>query len=216
MTGSLDELHTWLHSYLRFSLLEKRFLSYLDTSSIPPRHPAICRALRLCSYRNLDRSSTIRWIDQESSWTLNSFSIAGGSIELLFLCLCFVSRHLLDICICRCCVSRHLSWQMSRHLYLSRITEDLYIGFSRFGSHFLDLSRSIRAYSPPKHFLLPLNLQPTWFLAFPCFKSLGMCSFSLIFHAFHAFRPRFWGFWKNLEFFKINELLLKFLGWVFD
>ena len=137
-------------------------------------------------------------------------------IELLFLCLCFVSWHHLDSCICQHCVSWYLSRQMSRHLYLLRITEDLYIGFLRFGSHFLNLSQSIRAYSPPKHFLLPLNLQPTWFSAFPCFKSLGMCSSSLIFHAFHAFRPRFWGFWKILGFFKINELLLKFLGWVFD
>ena len=57
----------------------------------------------------------------------------------------------------------------SRHLYLLRITKDLYIGFSRSSSHFLDLSWSIRAYSPLKHFLLPLNLQPTWFSAFPCF-----------------------------------------------
>ena len=215
LTGFLVELHAWLHLYLCFSLLEKWFLSYFDTSSISPRHLTICWALKLCSYCNLDRSSTTRWIDRESSWTFDSFSTASGLIKLLFLCLCFVSRHLLDSCICRRCVSRHISRQMSRHLYLLRVTEDLYIGFSRFGSHFLDLSRSICAYSPPKHFLLPLNLQPTWFSAFPCFKSLGICSFSLIFHAFHAFRPRFWGFWKILGFFKINELL-KFLGWVFD
>ena len=71
-------------------------------------------------------------------------------------------------------------------------------------------SRSICAYSPPKHSLLSQNLQPTWFSAFPCFKSLGMISFSLIIHAFHAFRPRFWGFWKILGFFKIVECLLKF------
>ena len=36
------------------------------------------------SYCNLNGSSTARWIDRESSWTLDSFSIAGGSIELLF------------------------------------------------------------------------------------------------------------------------------------
>ena len=75
---------------------------------------------------------------------------------------------------------------------------------------FLILSRSIRSYSPYEHFLLPLILQPTWFSAFPCFKSLGTCSFSFILHAFHAFRPRFWGFWNFLGFFKIDELLLKF------
>ena len=81
---------------------------------------------------------------------------------------------------------------------------------ARSDPHFLDLSRSIRTYSPLKHSLLSLNLQPTWFLAFPCFKSLGMISFSLIIHAFHAFRPRFWDFLKILGFFKIVECLLKF------
>ena len=152
LTGSLVKLRAWLHSYLCFFLLEKQFLSYLDTSSIPPWHLAICRALKLCSYHNLDISSIARWIDWESSWTLDSFSTVGGSIELLFLCLCFVSRHLLDSCICWRCFYRRLSQQMSRHFYLSRITEDLYIGFSLSGSHFLNLSQSIRTYSPPKHF----------------------------------------------------------------
>ena len=123
LIGSLVELNAWLHSYLCFSLLQKWFLSYLDTSLIPSRHLAICWDLKFCCYHNLDRSSTSRWIDWESSWTLNSFSTVGGSIELLFLCLYFVSQHLLNSCICRRCFSRHLS----RHLYLSRITEDLYI-----------------------------------------------------------------------------------------
>ena len=203
LTGSLFELYAWLHSYLCFSLLEKWFLSYFDTSSIPPRHLAICRALKLCSYRNLDRSSTTRWIDRESSWTFDSFSTHGGSIKPHLLCLMFLY---LNTCIYRWQNPRHLA----RHLYLSRITEALYIGLSQSGSHFLNLSRSIHSYSPPKHFLLPLNLQLTWFSAFPCFKSLGICSCSLIFHAFHAFRPRFWGFWNFLGFFKIDELLLKF------
>ena len=104
LTGSLVELHTWLHSYLSvFSLLEKRFLSYLDTSSIPPRPLAICWAFKLYSYRNLNKSSIARWIDRESSWTIDSFSTVGGSIELLFLCLYFVPRHLLDGFICRRC-----------------------------------------------------------------------------------------------------------------
>ena len=80
----------------------------------------------------------------------------------------------------------------------------------RSNPHFLDLSQSIYAYSPPKHSLLSQNLQPTWFLAFPCFKSLGMISFSLFYMHFHVLKPRFWGFWKILGFFKIVELLLKF------
>ena len=77
LNGSLVELHVWLHSYLYFSLPEKRFLSNLDTSSIPPWRLAFCRAPKVFSYRNLD-----------------SLSTAGGSIELLFLCLCFFSRQL--------------------------------------------------------------------------------------------------------------------------
>ena len=81
---------------------------------------------------------------------------------------------------------------------------------------FLDLSRSIHSYSPPKHFLLPLNLQPTWFSAFSCFKSLSICSFSLILHAFHAFRPRFWGFWNFFWVFQNWWVIVKILGWVFD
>ena len=83
LIGSLVELHAWLHSYLCFSLLEKRFLSNLDTSSIPPWHLAICWALKLFSYHNFNRSSIARWIDRESSWTLDSFSTVGGSIKLL-------------------------------------------------------------------------------------------------------------------------------------
>ena len=75
---------------------------------------------------------------------------------------------------------------------------------------FLDLSLNRSIFSPPKHYFLSQNLQPMWFLNSPCFKSLGMLSFLFILHAFHAFRSRFWGFWKILEFFKIVEFLLKF------
>ena len=115
----------------------------------------------------------------------------------------------LDSCIYRRCFSQYLPQQMSRHLYLSRITEDLYRCSSRSSSHFLNLSRSIRTYSPSKHTLLTPNLQPTWFLAFPCSNHLVWSIFSLILHAFHVLKPRFLGFWKILGFFKIDELLLK-------
>ena len=109
LIGSVVELHAWLHSYLCFSFLEKRFLSYLDTSSTP----GYLLSFQTFSYHNSDRSSTTRWIDQESSWTFDSFSIAGGSIKILFLCLCFVPWHILDSCICRRCFSRHLPRQMA-------------------------------------------------------------------------------------------------------
>ena len=60
LTGSLVELHALLHSYLCFSLLEKQFLSYLDTSLTL----GYLLSFQAFSYCNLDRSS-----------------IFGGSIE---------------------------------------------------------------------------------------------------------------------------------------
>ena len=41
-----------------------------------------------------------------------------------------------------------------------------------------------------------------------------MILISLFLHAFHTFRPRFWVFEKILGFFKIDEIFVKFLGWV--
>ena len=178
LTGSLFELYAWLHSYLCFSLLEKWFLSYLNTSSISPRHLAICRALMLCSYRNLDRSSTTRWIDRESSWTFDSLSTASGLIELLFLCLCFVSRHLLDSCICRRCVSRHISWQMSRHLSTPLSVENYWGSIYRFFAIWFSFPRSLSIYlclftsrtlsspsKPSTHVIFGLSLlQITWYM----------------------------------------------------
>ena len=75
-----------IHIYV-FSLLEKRFLSYLDTSSIL----GYLSSFQNFSYRNLNRSSTARWTNRESSWTLDSFLITSGSIELLF---CFFAPFL--------------------------------------------------------------------------------------------------------------------------
>ena len=84
----------------------------------------------------------------------------------------------------------------SRHLYLSRITEDLYICSSWSGSHFLDLSRSVRTCSPPKSLFLTPNIFPKWFSSvFKVFSSLGKFLFSHL-HAFHVLKPRFWGFSK--------------------
>ena len=94
-----------MHSYLCFSLLEKQFLSNLDTSFVPPRHLAFCRALKVFSYSNLDRSLTVggsnekvprsliasRQLMDRSSFSscvfalfLNTFSIAV-SVDVVFL-----------------------------------------------------------------------------------------------------------------------------------
>ena len=98
----------------------------------------------------------------------------------------------------------------SQHLYLSRITEALYIGLSRSGSHFLNLSQSVRTCSPPKSLSHTPNLFPKCFSSIlKVFSLLGMSLFSHL-HAFHVLKPRFWGFWKFLGFFKIDELLCNF------
>ena len=114
------------------------------------------------------------------------------------MCLCFVPRHLLDNCIFRCC----LSWQMSRHLYLSRFTKPLYIGSVRFGFHFFrSLSLDSFVSLPPKSLSLTPNLFPKCFSRFfKVFSSLGMF---LIFHlhAFHVLKPRLWGFSKLMSYY---------------
>ena len=86
----------------------------------------------------------------------------------------------------------------------------LYIRCSRFWSHFpRSLLTDSSPHLPNTHFSLK-TFNPTWFLAFPYFRSLGMISIPLILHAFHVFRSRFWVFENFLVFFKIIEFLLKF------
>ena len=116
-------------------------------------------------------------------------------MELLFLCLCFVSRHLLDSCICRRCFSRHLPRQMARHLYLSRLTKDLYICSLRSGSHFFDLSRPVHDCSSPKHYLSHSKRFPQWF-----FKLFQVFLRLVCFYAFHVLKPRFWDFSKLMSY----------------
>ena len=57
-----------------FTSRKTDFKSWLDTSSIPHRHLAVCRASSAISYRF-----------PNSSCLLDSFSTPGGLIELLFL-----------------------------------------------------------------------------------------------------------------------------------
>ena len=168
LIGSLIELHVGLHSYLCLSFLEKLVLKkWLDTSSIPPRHLAICRDSSAVSYRFLDSSS-----------------ILGGSIEKAPTS-SIASRHLVDW-------SSFCSWiwwvfpqylldtsavndhfldtyldsflDTSRHLHLSRFTEGLYI----------PSSQSVCTDSSPKHSLShskPLPLR--FFKLFQDSSSLG-------------------------------------------
>ena len=126
--GSLVVLHAWLHSYLCFSLLEKLFLSNLDTS----RHLAyLSRSLVVC-YRNRDSCLDSWWIDRENSWTLNSFSTAGGSIKILFSFCWIVPRQLLDSFICLHFFPRHLSRHLARYLSTPLSVKNYWTPINRF------------------------------------------------------------------------------------
>ena len=165
LIGSLVELHVGLHSCLYFSPLEKLVLKeWLDTSSIPPRHFAVCRASQAFSYRNPDTSSTPGGLIEKAP----ASSIASRHlVDRLTFCSWIwwvILRYLLDTS----AVDDHFldtylnsfldtSW----HLHLSRFTECLYIYSSRSDYHFFDPSRSVRTCSSPKH---SLSLTPNLFL----------------------------------------------------
>ena len=142
------------------------FKKWLDTSSIPPWHLAICRDSSAVSYRFLDSSS-----------------IPSGSIEKALIS-SIASRHLVDR-------SSFCSWiwriaprylldtlaiedhfldtyfdsflDTSRHLYLSRFTEFIYIPSSWSDSHFFDVFWSVCTCSSPKHSLSHSKHLPLWF-----------------------------------------------------
>ena len=181
LIGSLVELHAWLHSYMCFSILEKRFLSYLDTSSIPPRHLAIYRALKLCSYRNLNRSLTARWIDWESSWTLDSWWIDWASFLVSLLCSSAPPRQLdqstlffltpsstngstpLDISICRELLRIYIL-AFCDPILISSISVDLF-ALVHLPNHSLSLQTSFP--SDFQGFLF------TWYVSFLSFKCIS-------------------------------------------
>ena len=86
LIGSLVELHAWLHLYLCFSLLEKQFLSNLDTSSTPGNLSRFFSFSLSQSWYLLDNFS----IHRESFCLLDSFSITVRSIEVCSI----AARHL--------------------------------------------------------------------------------------------------------------------------
>ena len=188
--GSLIEVHAWLHSYLCFSLLKKLILSYLNTSSTPSRHLAICRALKLfliaistdprqlggsiekvprpsIAYRQLvDRSSFCSCV---FALFLNTFSTTS-SVDVVFLDT-FLKKWL----------------DTSRHLYVSRITKDLYKGQARSDSHFSrSLSRQKRLFTSQTSLTHSKSSSQVIFELLQVFSSLGMFLFSHL-HAFSCF-----------------------------
>ena len=142
------------------------FKKWLDTSSIPPRHLAVCRASQAFSYCNPDTSSTpggsiekgptssiaFRHLVDRSSfcswiwWVVPGYLLDTSAVE----------DHFLDTYL-------DTFLDTSRHLPLLSFTEGLYILSSWSVSHFFDLSRSVRTYSSPKHSLSHSIPLPLWF-----------------------------------------------------
>ena len=145
---------------------------WLDTSSIPPRHLAICRASQVFFYRNPDSSSipdgSIKKAPASSTASrhlvhrLSFCSWIWWVVPQYLLNTSAVDNHFLDTYLDS---FLDTSW----HLHLSSFTEGLYIPSSRSESHFFDLSRSVRTCSSPKH-SLSLSLQTSSFVIFQAFS----------------------------------------------
>ena len=181
LIGTLVELHAWLYSYLCFSLLEKWFLSNLDTSSIPPQHLAICQALKVFSYCNLDRSSTVGGSNEKvlgsstTSWHLvdqSSLTLVSDVFFYLNTCTTPLSVYskILDTLLDT--LSIELYWGS---IYTSSCDPNLIS---------LDLSLDTSIFLPPKPFSLTLNLFPkgfsslikfflTWYVSNPSFSCIS-------------------------------------------
>ena len=116
LIGSLVELHAWLHSYMCFSLLEKLFLSNLDSFLTPPRHLAIYRVFQLLLIAILIASRQLGGsIDKISGPSIASRQLVDWSS----FCSCIwwvVPRHFLDTRICRRPFPRYLPQQLSWYL----------------------------------------------------------------------------------------------------
>ena len=137
-----------------------------------------------------------------------------------FLAFCWiVPRQILNSFICRRLFSQHLAWQLSRHLYLLRFIGLLFKRESRFPSHFSrSLSQQTCLFTSQNSLNHSKLHSQAIFKLSQIFSSLGEFLISHL-HAFHVLKHRFWGFWKILGFFKIDEFLLKFrdgflLKWV--
>ena len=154
-----------------FSSWKTVFKKWLDTSSIPPRHLAICRASQAFSYRNPDSSS-----------------IPGGSIEKA-LASSIAFRHLVDrssfcswiwwsCCLilaqylsCRQAFPRHLPRQLPRHTLSIEIYWGFYISLLVWSEPHLTryLSRLLSVFSPKLSHLTPILILKGFFKLFQDF-----------------------------------------------
>ena len=105
-----------------FSSRKTVLKSWLDTSSTPPWYLAICQASQVFLLSQSQQLLDTWWIDRECSCLLDSFSIPGGSIELLFLdlipCCSILARYLS----CRRPFTRHLPRQLPRYHLIPQLS----------------------------------------------------------------------------------------------
>ena len=120
----LDCIHICVF-HISKNCCEKLPRHFLDTSSIPCYLSSFLSIFFKCN--------------------LDTFSIPGGSIELLFL----------NLILCCSILARYLSCRA--------LLKGLYILSSRSFSHFFDLSRSVCACSSPKHSLFHSQPLPQGF-----------------------------------------------------
>ena len=146
-----------------FTSRKTGFKSWLDTSLIPCCLSSFFSFFSSHSQQLLDTW----WIDRESSCPLDSFSIAGGQIELLFL-------HLMD---CSSTPPRYLYLLTTISLIpasiASSISLDTCIYWDLLRTYifilrdpiliFFDLSWFVRTCSSPKHYLSHSKPLPLWF-----------------------------------------------------
>ena len=111
--------------------------------------------------------------------------------------------------------SRVLNLNTSWHLSIYRDLWLFYIkAFRDFSSFLLDLSRLFLVFSPPKHSILFQTFNPRDFRPFLISDHLVWSLYLSFFMHFMHLDLGFGFFEKILGFFKINEVFVKFLGWV--
>ena len=164
----------------------------------------------------------------------DSFLAAGGTINKVFdpliafrqlmdrssFSIIFYVELFLDRSSKAAFVEAFYAWHLSRHLSTPLFVEIYWTPIYSFTAIRLSFCSTSLSIYPSFH--LPnlshsLQTSSSRFLqAFSRFSSLGKLLISHI-HAFHVLKPRIWGFWKILGFFKIVEFLLKFWdGFLFE
>ena len=160
--GSLVVQHAQLHSCLCFSLLEKLFLSNLDSFSIPLDSQAIYRDPSAAFYRILNSSQQLLRSIKKTSGCSIATKIHRAPFAVDTSRQIFISY--LDSYF-----SLFNSQQLPIALDPSRIMKFYLKGQRDLKFTFLDLSQSFQSLHLPKPLSLTPNLQPKCSLAFVCF-----------------------------------------------